>query len=89
MTGDTLHLRILSPEGTRFEGEVKHVVLPGEAGLFGIYPLHAPLISSLAAGTVRYEPAEGGEETFPVAGGFVEVENNRVTVCIETDEQSR
>lgn len=43
---------------------------------------HAPLISTLAAGEVKYV---AGKEThsLQIKGGFVEVKNNQISVCAE------
>ena len=49
-----LHLVIASPEQTVFEGKVDMAVLPGELGEFQVLVNHAPLISSLTTGEVRY-----------------------------------
>ena len=74
-------LEILSPEKTLFSGEVQRVTLPGAAGEFTVLPHHAPIISSLTAGWVRYLPAGGAEQSVDIAGGFVEVNADRVSVC--------
>ena len=42
-----LHLSIVSPEKSVFDGEVKIVTLPGTVGSFSILPGHAPIVSSL------------------------------------------
>lgn len=47
-------LEILSPERTLFSGEVESVTLPGTLGEFTVLRHHAPLISSLTAGEVRF-----------------------------------
>ena len=46
-----LHLSIVSPEKSIFDGNVKIVTLPGMIGSFSILPGHAPIVSSLKAGT--------------------------------------
>ncbi len=77
-----LHLTVLSPEGVRFDGQADIVTLPGAKGSFSVLPRHAPLVSTLVQGEVRYRT--GGEEhTLAVAGGFVEVRGNCVSVCAE------
>lgn len=43
---------------------------------------HAPLISSLEEGEVRYDSYEGGGSLY-VRSGFVEIIRNKVTVCAE------
>ena len=49
-----LHLSIVSPEKSIFDGDVKIVTLPGTIGSFSILPGHAPIVSSLKAGTLRH-----------------------------------
>lgn len=77
-----LHLEIFSPEKEIFSGEVEHVTLPGTMGSFTILPLHAPIISSLQAGTLSYVTKEGEEHAEEVKEGFVEMNGNRVSVCV-------
>ena len=48
-----LHLSIVSPEKSIFDGNVKIVTLPGMIGSFSILPGHAPIVSSLKAGNVE------------------------------------
>lgn len=78
----TLHLNILSPDGEVFNGEVENVKLPGSLGAFTILPQHAPIVSSLVAGKMAYLVA-GEEHVQDIRGGFVEMNGNEVSVCIE------
>lgn len=78
---DTLQVTIVSPETTLFEGAADSVVVPGEKGQFEILKQHAPIISSLTAGIVICNGPTSFEQT--IKGGFVEVANNRVSLCIE------
>ena len=77
-----LHLTVVSPERTVYDGKVLSVTLPGELGSFQVLPGHAPLISSLVAGEMKYT---AGKETqvLQIAGGFVEVRDNSVSACVE------
>lgn len=77
-----LHLTVVSPERTVYDGKVLSVTLPGELGSFQVLPGHAPLISSLGAGEMKYTV---GKETqvLQIAGGFVEVRDNSVSACVE------
>ena len=77
-----LKLSIISPDETLFEGEVEAVFLPGTKGAFEILPDHAPIISSLTSGNVRYR--QNGEETsVAISSGFMKCLKNTVSVCIE------
>ena len=74
-------LKIISPQKEILSTEADLVELPGSQGRFEVLQGHAPLISSLDAGTVRY--LKGGEEhRIECNPGFVEVRDNVVTVCI-------
>lgn len=75
-------MKIVSPSGTHFAGEVLHASFPGALGEFAVFPSHAPLISGLKKGKIRYATAEG-DASFDIESGFVEVDNDSVTVCVE------
>ena len=74
-------LEIISSEQILFQGEVESVTLPGALGSFTVLENHASLVSTLDAGTIEYVTA-GECHSVPVGGGFVDVDNNRVAVCI-------
>ena len=59
------------------------VLLPGAKAPFVVLPTHAPLISSLTSGEIRYTTEEGNDHTIEVSGGFVEVKSDVVRVCTE------
>lgn len=80
MKTDNIHLTIVSPEKTLFDGMVRYVELPGSAGSFSIMYGHAPLISSLNEGNVKFK-SEGIRHSIPIRGGFIEVSNDTVSVC--------
>src|SRR6476659_4266768 len=81
----TLHVDVVSAEGSIFSGEAKFVALPGEMGELGIMPRHTPLITRIKPGAVRIQRADTNEEEFVfVAGGILEVQPNRVTVLSDT-----
>lgn len=77
-----LRLKIVTPEKIAFEGEVESVFVPGALGQFEILNNHAPIISSLVEGEVKYTTAEGSN-TIHVLSGFVSVKKNEVNVCVE------
>jgi F-type H+-transporting ATPase subunit epsilon len=81
---NTLHLDVVSAEESIFSGAARFVALPGESGELGILPGHTPLISRIRPGAVRIELPEGGEELVFVAGGFLEVQPDGVTVLADT-----
>jgi len=77
-----LQLRIVSPEKVEFDGAVESVLVPGTMGQFEILNDHAPIISTLQKGNVEYVTKEG-KVTLSILGGFVEVQKNKVSLCVE------
>lgn len=78
-----LQLDIVTPERLAFSEEVDSVQVPGIEGELGILPHHAPLVSMLGVGELRIRRG-GTEESFAIAGGFVQVRPDRVVVMAET-----
>ena len=79
---DSIALHILSPEGTLVRADVSLVSLPGMGSPFTVLPGHAPLITALDKGSIRYVE-DGEEKRLPISEGFVEVRDNQVIVCVE------
>ena len=79
-----IHVDVVSAEQSVFSGEAKFVALPGEGGELGILHGHTPLITRIRPGSVRIEKADGDEEFVFVAGGYLEVQPDRVTVLADT-----
>jgi F-type H+-transporting ATPase subunit epsilon len=77
-----LQLRIVSPEKVEYDGAVESVLVPGALGQFEILTNHAPIISLLGVGEVAYTDADG-KHSIGIAGGFVEVQKNKVSLCVE------
>ncbi len=83
---NTFSAQILTPEGSIFDDEVTGVRVPGEMGSFEVKTLHANIISSLDIGEILVRKAAGGEQSFSVTGGFVEVVDNKLTLLAEAAE---
>lgn len=81
-----MQLKIVSPERIEFEGEVVSVLVPGMLGQFEILVNHAPIISSLDKGRVVYALPDGEKKSLDIHGGFVEVQKNVVSLCIELNK---
>lgn len=77
-----MKLEILSPEKVYFSGEVTMVTLPGKQGKFTVLENHAAIISMLENGVMVYR-VNGIDQHLNIGAGFVDVNNNRVVVCIE------
>lgn len=77
-----LQLDIVTPEKKAFSDEVDTVVVPGVEGEFGVLPSHAPLVSTLAPGELRYLKA-GEEFHLAIGTGVVEVSHDRISVLTD------
>ena len=80
----TIRVDVVSAEQSIFSGEANFVALPGETGELGILHGHTPLITRIRPGSVRIEKSDGDEEFVFVAGGYLEVQPDRVTVLADT-----
>ena len=65
---------------------VDMVTVPGFGGELGILPGHTPLISRLQTGVLSYLK-DGRTLQLHVSGGFVEVNDDRVSVLAEIAER--
>ena len=80
-----LQLDVITPERRLLSEQVDSVNVPGAGGELGILPGHTPLISELKTGVLSYTR---GAETrrLLVSGGFVEVNEDRVSVLADLAE---
>jgi F-type H+-transporting ATPase subunit epsilon len=81
----TVHVDIVSAEGSLFSGQGEMIYAPAVMGEIGIAPRHAPLVSRLKPGDVRVDPGQGKPmEHFYVSGGIIEVQPFKVTIMADT-----
>jgi F-type H+-transporting ATPase subunit epsilon len=81
----TVHIDVVSAEESIFSGEAEFVVAPASAGEVGIYPNHAPLITTIKPGALRIKQPDVVEETLIfISGGMLEVQPRLITVLADT-----
>ena len=78
-----LQLDIVTPERQVYSDTVDSVQVPGSEGELGVLPHHAPLVSTLGVGELRFRK-DGTEESFAIVGGFLQVRPDRVVILAET-----
>jgi F-type H+-transporting ATPase subunit epsilon len=84
-----MHIEIISPDKSFFNGEVKSVTVPGRKGEFQVLNDHAPIISTLGAGQVTVNTVPGDILLYDITGGVIEVRKNKIILLIEgTDNGS-
>jgi F-type H+-transporting ATPase subunit epsilon len=82
---NTVHIDVVSAEASIFSGEAEFVVAPASAGEVGIYPNHAPMISTIKPGALRIKQAnEASEVLIYLSGGLLEVQPGIITVLADT-----
>ena len=82
---NTVHIDVVSAEASIFSGEATFVVAPASAGEVGIYPNHAPMITTVKPGALRIKLADTAEEVVIfISGGLLEVQPGMITVLADT-----
>ena len=82
-----LNLEIVTPEKKALSETVDAVTIPTASGEVGILANHAPLISSLKPGVLSYTKA-GATEKMVIAGGFIEVSADNVSILADIAEKA-
>ena len=85
----SFHLTIVTPEAVFFQGEVLSLVAPGQNGRFGILANHAPLISTMTAGTFMVTAQDATKKSYQIGTGFLDVLKNNVTLLTTSISESR
>jgi|TARA_B110000977_G_scaffold73342_1_gene99255 F-type H+-transporting ATPase subunit epsilon len=82
---NTVQIDVVSAEESIFSGEAEFVVAPAKMGEVGIYPNHAPMITTLKSGSLKIKLADKKEEhLIYVSGGILEVQPGIITVLSDT-----
>jgi F-type H+-transporting ATPase subunit epsilon len=81
-----IQCQIVTQDKLLFEGPADIVIAPGAEGEMGILPNHAPLLTTLDYGILRVR-YQSEEQAFVIAGGFLEVRPDVVTVLADVGER--
>ncbi|MDP1834929.1 MAG: ATP synthase F1 subunit epsilon [Chlamydiales bacterium] len=79
---------IVTPESIYLEEKVYSVIAPGLIGYLQILVNHAPLITALHAGRLTIVDKDKNERLYAIAGGFLEVLDNKVIILADAIEPS-
>ncbi|MGB8508512.1 MAG: F0F1 ATP synthase subunit epsilon [Pyrinomonadaceae bacterium] len=82
---ERLQLDVITPERRLLSEAVDFVTVPGLGGELGILPGHTPLISQLQTGVLSFTQGAASRRLL-VSGGFVEVNDDRVSVLADLAE---
>lgn len=78
-----LYIELVTPEKKIFAGEVQSVWFPGSLSPFQVLPHHAPIVSSLEAGVLKFLDGQGKIKKYAITGGFVDLHNNKASIMLE------
>jgi len=82
----SLHLEIITPSKSAYNGDVNSVTVPGTLGSFQILTNHAPIISTIEIGAIKIEKTDKSTGYFATSGGTVEVLKNNVRILADSVE---
>lgn len=85
LAAKTFRCRLVTPAAQVLDEQVTYASVPAWDGLFGVLPGRAPIVAKLGLGELRLEfpdraGAQGGERSFLVEDGFVQMVNDRLTI---------
>lgn len=78
----TLQLEIITPEKVVYSDTADQVTLPTRSGEITLLPNHVPILSQLSSGELTIIKDER-ETSLAISGGFVQVENNKVSILAD------
>ena len=79
----TFPCKIVTPSQEDFNGEATYVSFPAWDGQYGMQKGLAPLLSTLAPGSLRIDAEEGGSRWYLIEGGFAHVDGEGLTLVTE------
>jgi F-type H+-transporting ATPase subunit epsilon len=89
MLPESIELIVVTPERQLLRETVVEVTIPGLEGELGVLPGHAPLMTELGIGELKYRTAHASQQTaLAIIQGFAEVLPDRVSVLAETAERA-
>ena len=83
MSATTLTVEVVSPEKLVWSGAATMVSARTLDGDIGILPEHISLLGVLEPGVVSIKSEDGTTADFDMAGGFISVNKNRVSILGE------
>ena len=96
MATKSFRCRLVTPAAMVLDEAVTYASVPAWDGLFGVLPGRAPIVAKLGLGELRLEYADkggaaggrGGERSFLVEDGFVQMVNDKLTIGLPPTQQT-
>ena len=77
-------LKVITPQGSAYQGEIVHALVPSENGFVGVLANHAPYLTSSPGGRFEVREKSGLEKKFLAGPGFFEAARNEATFLTES-----
>jgi F-type H+-transporting ATPase subunit epsilon len=78
----TLHIRVVTPEGSILDQEAQSIVLPAVEGEMEVLPGHIPMMVQVKPGELRIR-RNGQYEEFAVGEGFAQISGTQVSLATD------
>ncbi|WP_127131712.1 F0F1 ATP synthase subunit epsilon [Georgenia sp. SYP-B2076] len=82
-----MKVEVVSTHASLWSGEAVSVIVPAANGDLGILTGREPVLAVLRPGTLKITPTSGSPVTLDVSEGFVSVDENAVTVVLDTADE--
>ncbi len=80
-------LEVVTPEKTELKESVTSIIVPTEGGSIGILYNHAPIVTLVDIGQLKYRTNEKNENLLSVGKGVLELHDNKITVLVNAAEK--
>ena len=74
---NTVHLRILAPERTFFDGVCVSFIVPTIDGMYGVMAQHEDVMIAIVPGKLTLRGQDGDEQIAAVSEGLLKMENGK------------
>lgn len=81
-----LKLEVVTPQRSVLTEEISSLVVPASEGYLGILGNHAPIITGLQSGLIKYNQ-DSKNHYLAISSGFMEVSQNKVTILADSAER--
>ncbi len=80
-------LEVITPERTELKESIKSLIVPTQGGSIGILYGHAPIITLVDIGQLKYKTDDVVEKILIVSNGVLELADNKITILVNTAEK--
>ena len=87
MEGKKMLLEVVTPEKTELKEAITSLIVPTEGGSIGILYNHAPIVTLVDIGQLKYRVNDKDERVLSVGKGVLEMHDNSITILVNAAEK--